>query len=129
MEYNNYDQMTVPPLKNLAREKGLRGYSRLKKSELFRKLREPLLDRDIDVRMTIVPFLTPTPHVPPQATPTPLPSSNADEDLIGYLNNVRETPKSVSPTLKKLLGTIKSIYEQMELFEVMESKSAFKKIC
>ena len=31
MEYNNYDQMTVPILKNLARERGLRGYSRLKK--------------------------------------------------------------------------------------------------
>ena len=31
MENNNYEQMTVPMLKNLARERGLRGYSRLRK--------------------------------------------------------------------------------------------------
>ena len=37
----NYEQMIIPILKNLARERGLRGYSRLKKSELIRKLREP----------------------------------------------------------------------------------------
>ena len=31
----DYEQMLKPILKNLAREKGLRGYSRLKKSELI----------------------------------------------------------------------------------------------
>ena len=41
MEYNNYEQMTVSSLKNLARKRGLRGYSRLNKSELIKKLREP----------------------------------------------------------------------------------------
>ena len=29
MEYNNYEQMTVLALRNPARERGLRGYSRL----------------------------------------------------------------------------------------------------
>ena len=38
----NYKRMKIPTLKNLARERGLRGYSRLKKSELIRKLREPI---------------------------------------------------------------------------------------
>ena len=33
--------MAVSTLKNLVRERGLRGYSRLNKSELIRKLREP----------------------------------------------------------------------------------------
>ena len=33
--YNNYEQMKVSTLKNLARERGLRGYSRLRKSELI----------------------------------------------------------------------------------------------
>ena len=42
----DYEQMSIPVLKNLAREKGLRGYSRLKKSELIQKLREPILLRD-----------------------------------------------------------------------------------
>ena len=67
----NYEQMIVPTLKNLARERGLRGYSRLRKSQLLQRLRAPrdkILDQDIDARMTNVPFLTPTPYTPPQAT-------------------------------------------------------------
>ena len=35
MENNNYEQMTVSTLKNLARERGLRRYYKLKKSELI----------------------------------------------------------------------------------------------
>ena len=89
MENNNYEQMTVPMLKNLARERGLRGYSRLRKAELIRRLRasrDQILDQGIDARMATVPFLTPTPYSPAQATPTPTPSpsSNAVEDLINY---------------------------------------------
>ena len=42
----NYEQMIVSTLKNLARERGLRGYSRLNKSELIRKLREPTPPRE-----------------------------------------------------------------------------------
>ena len=106
--------MTVSTLKNLARERGLRGYYRLRKSELIRKLREqPILDRGIDARMSNVPFLTPSPYIPP-----PSPSSNAVEDLEDYLDNVKEIPKSVSPRLKELWEEIESIYEQMKSFEV-----------
>ena len=46
MENKNYEQMIIPTLKNLARERGLRGYSRLNKSELIRKLREPTPPRE-----------------------------------------------------------------------------------
>ena len=46
MENNNYEQMIIPTLKNLARERGLRGYSRLNKSEFIRKLREPTPPRE-----------------------------------------------------------------------------------
>ena len=42
----NYERMRIPTLKNLARERGLHGYSRLKKTELIRKLREPIQLRD-----------------------------------------------------------------------------------
>ena len=89
---------------------------------------EQILDQGIDARMANVPFLTPTPYTPPQATPapTPSPSSNAVEDLIDYVNNVKEIPKSVSPRLKKLQEEIESIYERMKLFEVRESNSALR---
>ena len=141
MENNNYEQLTVLSLKNLAserslrryyklkkselikqlrnpppleytraqlrqlaRERGIRGYYRLNRAELLQKLRAPgdqILDQNIDARMANVPFFTPTPYVRPQATPAPSPSSNAVEDLIDYLNNVKEIPKSVPPKLKK----------------------------
>ena len=94
MENINYERLTVSTLKNLARERDLRGYSRLRKAELIQRLRasrDQILDQVIDARMANVPFLTPTPYTPPQATPAPTPStsSNAVEDLINYLNNVR----------------------------------------
>ena len=124
MERNNYEQMTVPELKNLARERGLARYSRLRKSELIRRLREPILDQDINTRMTNIPFLTPTPYTPPPSTSTP--PSNTVKDLIKYLDNVKEIPKSVSPNLKKLKEKIDDIYKKIKIFEVKESDSALR---
>ena len=120
-------EYTRAQLIQLARERGLRGYSRLRKSQLLQRLgasRAQILDREIDARMTNVPFLTPTQYTPQQATPAP--SSNTVEDLIDYLNNVREIPRSVSPRVKKLQEEIKSIYNRMKLFEVREGKSALR---
>ena len=125
MERNNYEQMTLPELKNLARRRGLSRYSRLRKSELIRRLREqPILEWDNDTTMTTVPFLTPTPYTPPPSTPTP--PSNTIEDLIKYLDNVKEVPKSVSPNLRKLKEKIDDIYERKRIFEVIESNSALR---
>ena len=89
--------------------------------------------------MVNVPFLTPTPYTPTQATPRPSASSNAEEELIDYLDsNVREIPKkSISYNrcaselwrlmkLKKLRKEIDEIYEQMKIFEVKETDSALR---
>ena len=66
MERNNYEQMTLPELKNISRERGLSRYSRLRKSELIRRLREqPILDWNNNTTMTNIPLLTPTPYTPP----------------------------------------------------------------
>ena len=128
MERNNYEQMTLPVLKNLAKERGLSRYSRLRKSELIRKLREqPILEWDNDTTMTTVPFLTPTPYTPPPSTPsTPTPPSNTIKDLIKYLDNVKEVPRSVSPNLRKLKEKIEDIYKRKRIFEVVESDSALR---
>ena len=72
--------------------------------------------------MTNVPFLTPTPYTPPPSTSTP--PSNTNKDLIKYLDNVNEIPKSVSPNLKKLKKKIDDIYKKIKIFEVKESDSA-----
>ena len=127
MERNNYEQMTLPGLKNLARERGLTRYSRLRKSELIRMLREqPILEWDNDATMTNVPFLTPTPYTPPSSTTTPTPPSNTIKNLIKYLDNVKEIPKSVSPNLRELKKKIDDIYKRKRIFEVKESDSALR---
>ena len=125
MERDNYEQLTLPVLRNLARERGLKGYSRLRKSELIRRLREqPILEWNNNTTMTNVPFLTPTPYIPPTSTPTP--PSNTIKDLIKYLDNVKEVPKSVSPNLRKLKKKIDDIYKRKRIFEVVESDSALR---
>ena len=170
----NYKRIKILELKNLAREMGLHGYSRLKKAELIKKLSEPIqlrdrtrpqlkqlakergltryhnlkkdvliqrlkehgstiLDRGIGARMANVPILTPTPYTPPptptlytppQTTLRPTTFEEGVNDLLDYLDNVKEIPKSVSPRLKKLQKKIKSIFEEMIPFEVKESDSA-----
>ena len=172
----NFERMIIPTLKNIASERGLRGYSRLKKSELIKKLRKPILSRDltrtqliqlarergltryhslrkdvlikklrehgstildrgINARMANTPILTPTPYTPPprptlytppQTTLRPTPSSKAVKDLLDYLGNVKEIPKSVSPRLNKLQEQIESIFEEMIPFEAKERDSALR---
>ena len=91
----------------MAKERGIPGYYSLPKNELLQRLRTPgeqILDRNIDARIANIPFLTPTSYAPPQATPTPSPPSIVVEDLINFLENVKEIPKNVSPKLKKAAG-------------------------
>ena len=75
MERNNYKQMRVPELKNLARERGITRYYELRKSDLIRSREQPILEWSNDAAMTNVPFLTPTRYTPPPSTSTPTPPS------------------------------------------------------
>ena len=171
----NYKQMKVTTLKNLARERCIRGYSRLRKSELIEQIKNPppleytrtqliqlarerglrqysrlrkyqllqklignedkILNRVDDARMVNVPFLTPTPYTPPQATPSSS-SSNDVKDLIDYLDEATKRLKNISYRsiselrrslkLKKLREEIDNIYERVKIFEVKESDSALR---
>ena len=60
---------------------------------------------------------------PPRPTLRPTPSK-AVKDLLDYLGNVKEIPKSVSPKLNKLQEQIKKILEEKIPFEVKETDSA-----
>ena len=86
--------------------------------------------------MANVPFLTPTPYTPPQATPSSSSSSNDVRDLIDYLDKATKRPKIISYRsvselrsllkLNKLRKEIDNIYEQVKIFEVKESDSALR---
>ena len=124
----------------MARERGLRRYSRLRKYQSLQKLvgiEEQILDRENDAGMANVPFLTPTPYTPPQATPSSSSSSNDVKDLIDYLNKKTRRPKNLSYRsvpelnrllkLKNLLKEIDDINKRIKIFEVKETDSALKK--
>ena len=131
---------TRAQLIQLARERGLRGYSRLRKAALLQRLRalraprDQILDQEIDARMTNVPFLTPTPYTPQQATPTP--SLNDVKDLIDYLDKATRRPESISyrsalelrrlMRLKKLREEVDRIFEEMKIFKVKDSNFAMR---
>ena len=86
--------------------------------------------------MANVPFLTPTPYTPPQATTSSSSSSNDVKDLIDYLDEATKRPKNISYRsvselrmllkLKKLRKEIDNIYERVKIFEVEESDSALR---
>ena len=137
----NFNKMKVTELKDLAKERGIRGYYSLRKSELIEKIKNPppleysraqliqlakergltkfyqlrkaeliqklrasentVLDQENDARMVNVPFLRAMPYTAPQASRTPYTApqatpSNAVEELINYLENVKEIPQSLS---------------------------------
>ena len=103
-----------------------------------------ILDREIGTEMANVPFLTPIPYTPPQASSSsPIPytppqttsSSPSVEDLLDYLDKETKRPKKKKPfiykilrlKLKKLLKEIEDIYKRIKLFEVKQTDSALKK--
>ena len=118
MERNNYEQMTVQELKNLARERGITRYSRLRKSELIRRLREqPILEWGNDAAMTNVPFLTPTPYTTPPTPYTPSPTPYTPPPSTSTSKNT--TYKSASELrrlikLKKLKKETDNIYKKIK---------------
>ena len=86
--------------------------------------------------MANVPFLTPKPYTPPQATSASSSSSNDVKDLKDYLDKETRRPKNLSYRsvpelrrllkLKKLWKEIDDIYKRIKIFEVKETDSALR---
>ena len=119
-------ERTVKELRTLAKNAGLRGYSRMRKAELVAFLEENyILSRNIldaPVPNIGTSILQPTSYVPP----APLQKQQPQQDL-SFLDVPQLAPRR-SNRLKKLQKSIKELYKQKEKpFEINETKSALNR--
>ena len=146
-------EYTRTQLIQLARERGLRGYSRLRKYQLLQKLignEDQILNQENDARMANVPFFTPTPYTPPQTTPSSSSSSNVPfltqtpytppeatpssssfsndvKDLIDYLNKATKRPKNLSyRSISELQRLLKLNKLRKEIDDISERMKIFE---
>ena len=129
------DNITLVKLKTLAKQRGIKGYYKLRKAELIHALEAVRL---VEQKSSI--FNEPIPNDPtPILQPTPWRPSNVttkdtqnikqkikdfDERLLNYLP---PKPKVVDKVLESFKNKIKKMYEKGDtLFQPTQSKSALK---
>ena len=125
-------ERTVKGLRTLAKNAGLRGYSRMRKADLVAFLEENyILSRNIldaPVPNIGTSILQPTPYVPP----APLQKQKQQQQQQpqqdwSFLDVPQPAPRR-SDRLKKLQKSIKELYKQKEKpFEINETKSALNR--
>jgi hypothetical protein len=125
-------QKTVKDLKALAKQRGLAGYSRLRKAELIQLLSPPR-----NIMDDIVPEIG-TPTLIPQAAKRPVrplrsmagdAAKKARQKIIEFSNwimNHIPKPKDVNPTLKALKEKIMSLYPSKPKAAAVEKERAAK---
>ena len=121
---------TVKDLKKLAKERGLRGYSKLRKADLLRALAVPP-ENIIDIRNPEinVPILKPEIAVVKEKQAPSLIKKTV-ETFSGWMNWLAESGKEyiikpISASLKNLKEKINKIFEENK-FTLKEGKSALK---
>ena len=137
---------TVVQLKSMAKERGLNGYSRLRKDDLIQFINDA---RPIPAPRTIRPIPAPRTLVKPIPTPRtlvkPIPAprisrimtainSYVKPTLIGIKKAFDWVPKQalnlnsyITKNLNDLIGWAKSPSQRKQLYELKESKSALRK--
>ena len=123
-------ERTVKELRTLAKNAGLRGYSRMRKADLVAFLEENyILSRNIldaPVPNIGTSILQPTPYVPPVPLQKQQQQQQRQQDW-SFLDVPQPAPRR-SDRLKKLQKNIKELYKQKEKpFEINETKSALNR--
>ena len=106
---SDYKNFKVSELREIAKSRGLKGYSRLRKSELISFIKDnermiPILDEDIPSDLP-TPSLIPTQYIPPKTDKKLKTTRRTLTDWEKWLTeSVPEPPKeNVSETKRKIL--------------------------
>ena len=122
------ESKTVVELKSLAKARGFRNYSRLRKAELINLLRgaqRSLLDDDIPAHIN-APVLHPTPAKPEEPRVTTI-KNKFNEWADWLVSYIPPKPKVVDTLLEGFKNKIKGLYQKKKDFELKESISALKR--
>ena len=121
---SDYKNLKVVELREIAKSRGLRGYSRLRKSDLISFIKDnentiPILDEDIPSNLP-TPSLIPTQHIPPKTVKKPTRRTLTDWEK-WLTESVPEPPKeNVSETKRKIL----ELYDQSPKISEPQLKSS-----
>ena len=114
-------KMKVPELRAIAKERGLKGYSRLRKNELIKMLGNVL---DDPVPKIDVPILVPTKA---SAVEPPSTLKNKFNEWFNWLVDHIPPKRKIDEALESFINKVKRFYKKEDVFELKESKSALKK--
>ena len=123
------ESKTVQQLRQIAKERGLKGYSRLRKADLVKLLEPPrgneggsLLDEDFEFD---APVLVPEKRKFPKKEIPKVIEENVEtfSDWLNWLENVKDESikKKVDPKVERLKKQIENLWKT---FQLKESKSA-----
>ena len=141
------ETMNVNELRAIAKERGLKGYSRMRKDDLVRMLigsqsrHAPLLDlpafdpplRDISVfyhHLLDTPVNNGSPILlPTKASAVKPPSTlkNKFNEWFNWLVDHIPQKRKIDEALESFINKVKSLYKKADVFELEETKSALKK--
>lgn len=139
------ERKTVAQLKSMLKDRGLRGYSRLRKAELIGILQQSSVGDGIEGTRSLLD--DPVPDITPTLVPTLVPrmittavsnvkdvvekSAKAVTDWAEWLRDSgKEVVRKVSPRLRALKEKVNLLFAQssQSSFEACESRSALRRI-
>ena len=142
------DNFTVIKLKDIAKQRGIKGYYKLRKAELIQKLEaHPDVNEQFFIAELEIPINTKRPvntsailddpildDSTPVLQPTPKFIAKSMQKIKDFgnwlLDYIQPKPKVVDEAIESFKNLIKELYNKREMsFELKESKSALKNVC